>query len=95
MERPVIALYWFLERDWDWVQDTFEEPEVAGKSYQDWYRQANIAARWLTASGYHIRRIPIDPRRFPKWCRAHGHAITLDAAIRFAQTSKEFVIHHG
>ena len=58
----------------------FDDADALPETYDEWLKLARKTAFSMKRRGFTIRKVVIDPKIFPEWCKARG--MKLDGAAR-------------
>jgi hypothetical protein len=83
--RPnVIGIPWCWEEEYDAFRAIFEDAKDLPGGWEVFADSAEQAEEFYKQQGYVVKRIYIDSRTFPDWCRSQGYRVNAQARARFA-----------
>lgn len=79
-----IGLPWCREEDYDAFVPIFEDANNLPKTWKHFIAPSERAEQEFQAAGQAVKRIYINPRTFPDWCKRKGYLVNAKARHKFA-----------
>lgn len=86
---PPVGVYWIKEEDYPALLGIFQDGDTLPPTWGEWVKMAEEMEHGLKAYGHPVLRVPIDPRTFADWCKAHGTTTGRDGRKKFVAEAVE------
>jgi hypothetical protein len=84
MPLMVIGIPWYSRKNWSALKILVSDASELHETFDEWRASAGNVESRMRQEGYIVKRINIDPKTFPEWCKKRGLKTDAEARSEFA-----------
>lgn len=84
LSKQTVIPWYHSGADFVLLKHVSADGHLLPESFEEWIEQTETSIALLTARGWTVEKVYLDPVVFPAWCRALGLRINSHARIAFA-----------